>query len=235
MEYQLRNWYYFVWICGDHIVEQHIHNLDVINWVKNGHPVKARSMGGREIYQAAPTTARSSIISPPNSSTKTARSATPTAAISPAAGTASPSSVQGPKASATSAATRSLGENQWRYEAEGTKDPYQQEHDDLFAAIRADKPYSEAEYGAHSTMTAIFGRMAAYSGKELEWDAALNSKIELFPKILAWDADPGPKPGADGYYPRADPRQDGGGVEYRVCKNRAISRADAADWGRPAT
>src|SRR5206468_3138110 len=49
MEYQMRNWYYFTWICGDHIVEQHIHNLDVINWVKNGHPVRARAMGGREI------------------------------------------------------------------------------------------------------------------------------------------------------------------------------------------
>jgi predicted dehydrogenase len=49
LEYQMRNWYYFTWICGDHIAEQHIHNIDVINWVKKGHPVKARSMGGREI------------------------------------------------------------------------------------------------------------------------------------------------------------------------------------------
>src|SRR3954464_10962385 len=49
MEYQMRNWYYFVWTCGDHITEQHIHNLDVINWLKKGHPVKARGMGGREI------------------------------------------------------------------------------------------------------------------------------------------------------------------------------------------
>src|SRR6185295_14033109 len=48
MEYQLRNWYYFVWLCGDHIVEQHIHNIDVINWLKKGPPVKARGMGGCE-------------------------------------------------------------------------------------------------------------------------------------------------------------------------------------------
>ena len=54
-------------------------------------------------------------------------------------------------------------------------------------------------------MTAILGRMAAYSGKELEWNAALESKVEIFPKTLAWDADPGPKPGADGYYPKAIP------------------------------
>jgi predicted dehydrogenase len=49
MEYQMRNWYYFTWICGDHIVEQHIHNLDVINWFKGAHPVKAQGMGGREV------------------------------------------------------------------------------------------------------------------------------------------------------------------------------------------
>jgi predicted dehydrogenase len=49
MEYQLRNWYYFVWLCGDHICEQHIHNLDVINWLKKGHPVKARGNGGCEM------------------------------------------------------------------------------------------------------------------------------------------------------------------------------------------
>ncbi len=54
-------------------------------------------------------------------------------------------------------------------------------------------------------MTAILGRMAAYSGKELEWKAALGSQVEVFPKVLAWDADPGPKPGADGAYPRPIP------------------------------
>ena len=54
-------------------------------------------------------------------------------------------------------------------------------------------------------MTAILGRMAAYSGKEIEWEAALNSKVSLFPKELDWNADPGPKPGPDGYYPRAVP------------------------------
>ena len=49
MEYQMRNWYYFVWLCGDHITEQHIHNLDVINWFKGGYPVKAQGMGGRQV------------------------------------------------------------------------------------------------------------------------------------------------------------------------------------------
>src|SRR5687767_12117075 len=49
MEYQMRNWYYFNWLCGDHINEQHIHNIDVINWFKGGYPVKAQGMGGREV------------------------------------------------------------------------------------------------------------------------------------------------------------------------------------------
>ncbi len=66
---------------------------------------------------------------------------------------------------------------------------------------------SEAEYGAHSTMTALFGRMAAYSGKELEWNAALGSAVEYFPEVLSWDADPGPKPGENGFYPRPVPRK----------------------------
>jgi hypothetical protein len=97
------------------------------------------------------------------------------------------------------------GENQWRFQATGAKDPYQQEHDDLFSAIRNNTDHNEAESGATSTMTAILGRMAAYSGKELEYKTALGSEIDLFPKVLAWDAEPGPKPGPDGFYPRAIP------------------------------
>jgi predicted dehydrogenase len=53
MEYQMRNWYYFVWLCGDHITEQHIHNLDVVNWFKGGYPVRAQGMGGREVRKGA--------------------------------------------------------------------------------------------------------------------------------------------------------------------------------------
>jgi myo-inositol 2-dehydrogenase / D-chiro-inositol 1-dehydrogenase len=74
------------------------------------------------------------------------------------------------------------------------------EHDELFNAIREGKPFNEAEYGAHSTMTAILGRMATYSGKMLQWDDALNSKIDYFPEQLAWDAEPSVKPGPDGWY-----------------------------------
>ena len=97
------------------------------------------------------------------------------------------------------------GENAWRFKSEGAKDPYQQEHDDLFDAIRNDKPYSEAENGAKSSMTAILGRMATYSGKIIEWDDAINSKIDLFPKVLAWDAEPPVLPDENGMYHPAVP------------------------------
>jgi phenylpropionate dioxygenase-like ring-hydroxylating dioxygenase large terminal subunit len=94
------------------------------------------------------------------------------------------------------------GENEWRFKGDHGKDPYQQEHDDLFAAIRNDTPYAETlEYGAYSTMTAILGRLATYSGKVISWDDAINSPLDSFPKVLAWDAETPTKPDANGRYP----------------------------------
>jgi len=89
---------------------------------------------------------------------------------------------------------------------EKAPDPYQVEHDDLFAAIRDNKPYNEAYYGASSTMTAILGRMATYSGKEIAYADALDFGYQIFPKTFTWDADPGPKPDKEtGLYPCAMP------------------------------
>jgi hypothetical protein len=91
-------------------------------------------------------------------------------------------------------------EGEWKYEGEHG-DPYQLEHDDMFAAIRAGTPYNEMEYGAHSTMTAIMGRMATYSGKMMEWDEALNSEVDLSPKDYDFAAAPPVVPDAKGNYP----------------------------------
>src|SRR5262249_23719804 len=86
-------------------------------------------------------------------------------------------------------------------------DPYQQEHDDLFEAIREDKPYNEAEYGATSSFTAVLGRLSTYSGKEIEWDAAVNSNIDTMVKGIdqgsfadALKLEPPTLPGPDGMY-----------------------------------
>ena len=97
----------------------------------------------------------------------------------------------------------------WSYRESGAapyeSDPYQVEHDDLFAAIREDRPFNEVENGAFSTMTAILGRMATYSGKEISWDAALASDLSLAPERYEWNSPPRVLPDASGNYPIAVP------------------------------
>jgi len=209
MEYQMRNWYYFVWTCGDHIVEQHIHNLDVINWVKQGHPIRANGMGGCEVRKGKDY---GEIFDHHAVEFEYADGSRCYSQCRHINGTWSDVSehVVGTKGSCDVNGYTIRGENAWRFR-EKAKDPYQQEHDDLFAAIRNDTPYNEAEYGANSTMTAIFGRMATYSGKVLDWDAAINAEaqdgdakkgryINYFPTELSWDAQPKSLPDADGWY-----------------------------------
>jgi predicted dehydrogenase len=204
MEYQMRNWYYFVWLCGDHINEQHIHNLDVINWVKKGHPVRAWGIGGREVRKGIDNGEifdHHCVEFEYADGTRCASQCR----HQPGCWDNVSEHVQGTKGLCDVGGYRIKGETDWHYTG-GGKDPYQQEHDDLFDAIRNDKPYNEtAEYGAYSTMTAIFGRMATYSGKEIKWDDAFNSQIDTMPKVLGWDADPPTKPDAEGRYPVAIP------------------------------
>ncbi len=225
MEYQMQNWYYFSWLCGDHIVEQHIHNLDVANWVMKGPPSMAQGTGGRqlpfgpdqgEIYDhhmieytyPNGTKMLSMCRHQPN---------TWNAVSEFAHGTKGVADISGGRIKYTD------GRPEWRYErprgdgepSEGGgkkkrgsgPDPYQVEHDVLFAAIRDNKPHNEADYGAHSTMTAILGRMATYSGKELQYKDALEQGLDLVPEQLSWDAQPPVKPGPDGIYPSAMPGQ----------------------------
>ena len=84
-------------------------------------------------------------------------------------------------------------------------DSYQAEHDDLFASVLEGKPYNEADLSSVATMTAILGRMATYSGNVVKWDDAMNSQLDLGPKLLAWDCEPPVKPGPDGRYACAVP------------------------------
>ncbi len=205
LEYQMRNWYYFNWICGDHIVEQHIHNLDVINWVKQGHPIRAHGMGGvetrkgpdyGEIFDHHAVEFEYADGSRCYSQCRH-QNGTWSSVSEHVVGTKGSCDVGGHVIKVTGGET-------WRHR-EKAKDPYQQEHDDFFAAIRNNKPYDETEHGAHSTMTAIFGRMATYSGKVLEWDAAINSEKSIMPKHYAFDAEPPTKPGPDGWYAHAVP------------------------------
>jgi len=204
MQYQMRNWYYFTWIGGDHIVEQHIHNLDVINWLKNGHPVKARGMGGREINLGGADDGEIFDHFACQFEYEDNSICYSECRHQPGCWNNVSEYAQGTKGRAEINGYKIFGAEQWRFKEE-FKDPYQQEHDSLFGAIRNNTEHDEAVYGAESTMTAILGRMAAYSGKELEWDAALNSKIELLPVELGFDKMPRTVPGADGLYQRAIP------------------------------
>ena len=96
------------------------------------------------------------------------------------------------------------GKNIWRMR-QRSSNPYQAEHDALFDAVRKGKPHNETEYGAMSTLTAIMGRMAGYSGRQIHRQEALESKVSLLPQRLAWDADPPVLPDASGAYPVAVP------------------------------
>ena len=206
MEYQMRNWYYFAWICGDHIVEQHIHNLDVINWVKKGYPVKAQGMGGCEVRKGADYGEIFDHHAVEFEYADGSRCSSYCRHIVGCWNSVSEHVVGTKGYSDVGRNTISVtGGDSWRHKNEGDKDPYQQEHDDLFDAIRNNKEYNEAERGAMSSMTAILGRLATYSGKEVEMEKALKSELTIFPKNLAWDADMPVKPGPDGMYPRAIP------------------------------
>jgi len=204
MEYQMRNWFYFNWLCGDHICEQHIHNIDVSNWFLGAFPVKANGIGGRtqrigkdwgEIFDhhyVEYTYADGTVM---NSQCKHWN------------GTWSKVSetIIGTKGTAVAGMIKDLdGKMIWRYRGENNN-PYQTEHDILVKHILEDKPINNALHTAYSTLTAIMGRMATYSGKEVTWEQALNSDLDTMPKTLAWDADPGPKMGSNGLYPAPIP------------------------------
>jgi predicted dehydrogenase len=184
LEWQLRNWYYFVWLCGDHIVEQHVHNLDVINWVTKAHPVKCVGVGGRQVRTGPefghifdhfcidfeyPGGVHVTSMCRQFAGTKTNVS----------------EAVVGTKGTCQVNAYDIRGGEGWRFSGKDNA-PYVQEHTDLIAGIRAGKPLNELKQVAESTLTAIMGRMAAYTGQEVTWDAALNSKENTMPSSLDW-------------------------------------------------
>lgn len=206
MEFQLRNWYYFNWLCGDHINEQHIHNLDVGCWIKNDYPIRVHGMGGRQVRTAKEYGEIYDHHACEYEFRDGARMFSQCRHIRGAWSSVTEHCV-GSKGNADVSGhiIKTGSGDPWRFRGDAKIDPYQQEHDDLFKAIRHDLPYNEAANGAHSTLTAIMGRMATYSGKVIEREAALNSKINLMPDRFAWDAELKCKPDAHGFYAVAVP------------------------------
>src|SRR5206468_4705388 len=163
MEYQMRNWYYFTWICGDHIVEQHIHNLDVINWVKQGHPVRAQGMGGCEVRKGLDYGEIFDHHAVEFEYQDGSRLFSFCRHIQGCWDSVS-EHVVGTKGTCDVSGHIIRGATPWRFRKREVRDAYQKEHDALFDAIRNDKQLNNADYGATSTMTAILGRLCTYSG-----------------------------------------------------------------------
>jgi predicted dehydrogenase len=206
MEYQLRNWYMFNWLCGDHIVEQHIHNLDVCNWVKNGYPVRCHGLGGRA-YQQGPDSGEIFDHHAVEYEYEDGSRMFSQCRQIPGCMNSVDEAVIGTKGSCDVSKFIIRGENAYRYKArEGeSNDGHQLEHYPLMKAIRNNLDFNEAERGAMSSLTAIMGRIATWTGQIIESKQVLESKVSLMPAKLAWDAEPQSKPGADGLYPVAVP------------------------------
>ena len=213
LEYQLKNWYYFNWLCGDHIVEQHIHNLDVINWLMDAFPVKAQGQGGR-LVRTGPTNGEIFDHHAVEYTFENGHKMFSFCRHMPNCWRSVTEFVQG----STGWAHLSEGkiynsDNELVFEAKytGRKHPgHQQEHHDLFAAIEAGQYVNEAEYGAKSTFTAILGRLATYTGKELSWDRCLAEGPSLanVDEMTAFDMPAPCVPNPDGTYPVAVPGKD---------------------------
>jgi predicted dehydrogenase len=208
MEYQMRNWYYFNWLCGDHIVEQHIHNIDVINWAKNAVPVRARGTGGREVRKgldhgeifdhhivefeyADGTILNSQCRHIPGTWAKVDELAV------------------GSKGNIKFGAghiTDHKGKTIYKHDESKDANPYQVEHDELFDAIsKGQFKFDDGEIGANATMTSILGRMVTYSGQEITWDYAYQHSMDLMPSELDWNAKMPLNPDSEGRYPVAVP------------------------------
>ena len=194
MEYMIRDWVNWTWLSGDHIVEQHVHNIDVFNWFSGAHPIKAVGFGSR---QRRVTGDQFDNFSVDFTFENGIHLHSMCRQINGCVNNVS-ERIQGSKGS-TNCQNSILdlsGTELWKYEyplGEDGKpgnhvsvDPYLQEHIDLVTAIRTGKPINEAENTAISTMAAIMGRISAYTGKEVTYEELMNSDLKLGPQVFTF-------------------------------------------------
>ena len=204
MQYQVKNWYYFNWLSGGQVVEQHVHLLDFANWImKEQTPVRANGMGGLQC-RSGPEYGE---IFDHHS-----------IEFDYADGSKLISFCRHQKGCWMNVSRHALGlKGQMDTERAGTvlrvdgaeprmfprdtQDTHQTEHDHLFEALLAGKSCNEGDYGVASTFTALMGRMATHSGKIVTWDDVVNSELDLSPDGYTWNSTPQPKPDEDGDYP----------------------------------
>jgi len=192
MEWMIRDWVNWTWLSGDHIVEQHVHNLDVMNWFFGAHPVKAVGMGSRLRRVTGDQYDNFSIDYTFENGVHVHSMCRQ---INGCANSVS-ERLQGSKGSTNCQSTilNLAGEEIWKYEypldSDGkptnsvSVDPYVQEHIDLITAIRTGKPFNELEATAISTLVGIMGRVSAYTGKETTYEEMMNSDLKLGPTVF---------------------------------------------------
>jgi predicted dehydrogenase len=194
MEWMIRNWVNWTWLSGDHIVEQHVHNLDVMNWFFGAHPVKAVGFGSR---LRRVTGDQYDNFSVDYTFENGMHVHSMCRQINGCANNVS-ERLQGAKGSTDCHSTvlDLAGTELWKYQYPLDKDgkpttrvsvdPYVQEHIDLVTAIRTGKPFNELEATAVSTMIGIMGRISAYTGKETTYEEMMNSDLKLGPTVFAF-------------------------------------------------
>jgi len=189
MQYQMRNWYYFTWLSGDFNVEQHCHSIDKMVWaMRNAHPVRCVGLGGRQVrtgpeyghiydHMSVVYEFEGGVKCFSNCRQMRGRVANDVSDY-----------VMGTRGTVDVMRHRITGPNAWRYPADGdSTNMYQVEHNELFASIRNSRPINDGDWMATSTLMAIMGRMACYTGQEVTWDQAMNSREDLSPPSYRWD------------------------------------------------
>lgn len=202
--YQLRNWYHFLWACGDHIVEQHVHNLDVVNWALGDHPVRATGFGGRTFRHPHPNGAKDGGNIWDHFAVefeyKNGVRLSSYCRHFPVGGDDVSETVIGAKSTmyTRDGSAYTIG-GQPAGEDDRVLTGYTREHIDLLNSIRAGAPLNELKNVTDSTFTAILGRNVCYSGAAMKWDDALAMNDDTMPKDYAldkaMDAAPVPRPG----------------------------------------
>jgi predicted dehydrogenase len=191
-EYQMNNWMHFIWLSGDQIAEQAVHNIDAVNWVMGANPVSAYGSGGRFTRPEDSEMWDNVVVDYEYPGGKiisfmcrqipgtTGDNGT---VIEGTKGTCFIEAING-----GSRIVDRTGKEVWKMGG-SISQAYQQEHKDLVDSIRANKPIVELKQTADSSLVAVLGRVAAYTGQKVSFDfLAKESKLDLFPKELAWDS-----------------------------------------------
>lgn len=187
LEWMVRNWYNYTWLCGDGLVEQAVHAVDWIGWSKKDRPpVSCTAVGGRQIPSPG-----GNIYDHIEVNYLWEDDTRGFIAQRQINGCDNDNSCyilgsQG-KGEISRKGVKTTGKEEWKYRGP-TPNMYQVEHDELFKSIQNGKPINDGDRMVNSTLMAIMGRMAAYSGKEITWDMALNSQEVLVPETPNWDA-----------------------------------------------